>query len=340
MDSLQHLEELTLAVKHRFYAEPTPGILGPWQSLFGYSASEAREFIVRHRASVNVPRLPDQQWSLIKTTKRVEGYDRSQYEHQLQLWSARSHSHVGPRAAAETSSTSSYVFKLGGPFTDVEDLQRLVRVSSVEARVGYGDDGRAASFACVDASTKRVIEEWLESQSPPVSYRPTFIGVSQTPGNVSDVSCYPELGIDSTFLQHKIQDVGPAQMAYPRWYFFYGTLTNLQILQNSLSLPYLPTLIPAFIKRGRLRSWRRKYKALVDGPADAEVDGYACLVESFDQEDCLRFREKADYEVVQCHISFHGGRVKEVVQGLTFRFRDPGRLDADQGDYFVWKQRK
>ncbi|KAL8846705.1 MAG: hypothetical protein Q9221_008233 [Calogaya cf. arnoldii] len=118
----------------------------------------------------------------------------------------------------------------------------------------------------------------------------------------------------------------PAQMEYPVWYLFYGTLADPETLRECITLPSTPRLVPASTKGGVLRSWGRKYKALVNGPADARIDGFAYLVETADHEEYLRFRETEAYEVVRCPITFEGG---EEVQGLTFRFVKQEDLDLD-----------
>ena len=68
--------------------------------------------------------------------------------------------------------------------------------------------------------------------------------------------------------------------------------------------------------------WAGKYKALVDGPANAYVDGSAYYVRTMEHEDALRSYETDNYEVVRCTISFKD----EEVQGCTFPF--VGTTDA------------
>ena len=112
---------------------------------------------------------------------------------------------------------------------------------------------------------------------------------------------------------------------------FYGTLMDPQTLQNCISLPHPPILMPASIKGGTLRTWGRKYKALVDGPATAHVDGYAYCVLWTEREEYPRFRETEAYEVVRCRITLHSEEgVQEEVLGLTFRFARHDELDVDQ----------
>ncbi|KAI4189687.1 MAG: hypothetical protein L6R41_001296 [Letrouitia leprolyta] len=332
MDLLQHLEELAIEVtRYEQDREPSADDLLRWNTLFGYSAHEARDIIIQARARIATPRLSDEQWHLIKTTKEAEGYDYESYEHQLELWSTSS-SRFSQRRASDITAT--YIFKLGGPFTDVENLQRTIGILA-EAKIGNGEEGDAR-FACVDGHAKSIIEEWFKSQPTSINWRPTFIRLSQSPKELSDVSIYPTVGIDSTMPQHRLKNANqrpfPTQTEYPVWYFFYGTLMDWGTLQKCISLPYRPRMIEASIQGGRLRSWRGKYKGLVDAPAEAQVRGFAFEVESAEQEDCLRFRETDKYEVVRCSIALlddlNHERVKELM-GLTFRFRDEGELDME-----------
>lgn len=70
-----------------------------------------------------------------------------------------------------------------------------------------------------------------------------------------------------------------------------------------------------------MKSWAGKYKALVDGPPSARIQGHAYEVMSEDHEESLRAYETVRYEVVRCDIHIEG---KGVVRGLTFRFKTSG----------------
>ncbi|KAI4148223.1 MAG: hypothetical protein L6R39_002850 [Caloplaca ligustica] len=322
MDLLNHLEELAAEATWPDQ-EPTQEELSRWGKLFGYSASEALDIIARNRADINRPKLTDKVWNLVKAEKEDEGYDRETYEHQVQLWSRTPHHQ---RDSTEREDKSSYIFKLGGLFRDTGSLQRTLGISGQVQR-GYGEEGDA-DFASVDGAAKRAIESWFAAQSPTIP-RPTFIRVSHAPKDLSEISSHPTLGIDSSLPQHRMPNINhvfaPAQMEYPVWYFFYGTLMDHGTVQKCLSLPHPPGLIPASIMGGVLRTWGHKYKALVDGPADARVDGFAYRVESSEQEGCLRHRETEAYEVVRCRISMSS----DEIQGLTFRFAKHHLLDVD-----------
>lgn len=194
-------------------------------------------------------------------------------------------------------------------------------------RKGLGEEGDA-DFAHITGAAKRAIEDWIETQSPRPP-RPTFIRLSQSRKDLSDMSCHPSLGVDSSLPQHRLQDSprhAPAQMEYPVWYLFYGTLMDPETVQKCIPLPSTPRLLPASTRGGILRSWGRKYKALVDGPPEAQVDGFAYRVETAEHEEYLRFRETEAYEVVRCRITLEGG---EEVPGLTFRFVKQEDLDMD-----------
>ncbi len=327
----QYLEEFATQVD-RPEDEPADQDLSLWQTRFGYSAPEALVVIETLRADINGRKLSDDQWNLVKAAKEAEGYDRETYEHQLQLWSSNgSNFHARPKHSGPARDTSSYIFKLGGPFTDIESLRRAVGGVSAEARRGQGEEGDT-EFACVDGAAKRVIEDWLATQSPPMHYRPTFIRLSQAPKNLSEHSSHPTLGIDCTLPQHRMQDLNqpfaPAQNEYPVWYFFYGTLMDPQTLQKCISIPHPPIMTLASINGGVLRTWGRKYMALVDGPATAVVHGCAYRVLSSEHEEYLRFRETEAYEVVRCCIALDSGEgVQEEVRGLTFRFTRHDELD-------------
>ncbi|KAL8770300.1 MAG: hypothetical protein Q9209_003936 [Squamulea sp. 1 TL-2023] len=318
---LQCLEELVNDCT-RSDQEPTDEDLARWQALFGYSACDAHDIITKLRADINHRhrRLSDEQWSLIKVEKEAEGYDRESYEHQLQLW-------VKPNRPIDSQRFSgTFIFRLEGPFQDIHALRSAVGISA-EPRKGHGEEGDA-EFAVINGDGKRAIEAWLEKSS--TAWRPTLVRLSKAPKDLSDTSMYPTLGLDSTLPHHRANSIDqgfvPTQNELPVWYFFYGTLMDPETLQKCIGLTDLPTMVPASIKGGALRGWKRKYKGLVDGPADAQVDGYAYRIETVDQEDFLRFRETTNYEVVRCRIMLNG---REGTLGLTFRFADPSQLDVD-----------
>ena len=74
---------------------------------------------------------------------------------------------------------------------------------------------------------------------------------------------------------------------------------------------------------GKLTTWGKKYKALIDGEeGEDEVEGWAFLVMSEMHEEALRSYERSAYEVVRCRIRCVADEARdgaEVLQGCTFR---------------------
>ncbi|KAI4284750.1 MAG: hypothetical protein L6R38_001206 [Xanthoria sp. 2 TBL-2021] len=93
-----------------------------------------------------------------------------------------------------------------------------------ELKSGYDEDGKDADFTCVDRDAKQAIEEWIQQRH--TFHPPSFIPIRQAAKDLSEVSCYPTLGIDATFPQHRAtsdhETFAPAQAEYPVWYFLYG----------------------------------------------------------------------------------------------------------------------
>jgi hypothetical protein len=215
-----------------------------------------------------------------------------------------------------------YIVKLSGPLSTPEDVRIAAGRATKPDRIqGEGEHGDA-SFCIIYGLAKKAITKWLTTQG--ISFVPTFARVVQkAQKELSSVSIFPTLGVDSTLPQHHATDLGsifkPAQEQYPVWYFFYGTLADSTVLSRQLCLPEdeFPVLFPAFVLNAKLEIWAGKYKALVDDPyAASPVYGSAYRVSSKEHEDALRMYETENYEMVRCKISIDG----EVVQGCTFRF--------------------
>jgi hypothetical protein len=89
---------------------------------------------------------------------------------------------------------------------------------------------------------------------------------------------HPSTAPPSSHLLDNAPSFVPAQVQYPVWYFFYGTLADVPKLSSLLSLPEgsTPVLHPATVAGGRMETWGAgKYNALVDGPEMSFVKGSA-----------------------------------------------------------------
>lgn len=112
------------------------------------------------------------------------------------------------------------------------------------------------------------------------------------------------------------------------WYSFYGTLANPEFLAELLGIQP-PTLIPARIHGGKLRTWGEKYNALIDSPGQ-RVEGWRFEVQSREQEDKLRADETGRYEAVRVQIVLKEKGKEEAVKWCVFRFvGEEGELDRD-----------
>jgi hypothetical protein len=84
-----------------------------------------------------------------------------------------------------------------------------------------------------------------------------------------------------------------------------------------LGLDQTPVLEEVIVRRGEIKIWGGKYRALVDGYENDEVRGSMYVVGGKEHEDVLRNYDGGTYEAVRCEMVFDSG---EVVAGLTFRF--------------------
>jgi hypothetical protein len=79
-----------------------------------------------------------------------------------------------------------------------------------------GDDGDT-SFCIVNGIAKQAITEWLALQGSVLV--PTFARITKAAKELSTISMYPTLGIDSTLPQHRTAhpntNFEPAQDQYP-----------------------------------------------------------------------------------------------------------------------------
>ncbi|KAI9738721.1 MAG: hypothetical protein M1834_008226 [Cirrosporium novae-zelandiae] len=212
-----------------------------------------------------------------------------------------------------------YIVHLSGPLRTPENVRVAAGLHESPKRIS-GRIGESR-YCYVNGLEKQAISKWLALQGS--FFTPKFIRLPQkAEKNLSAISMFPTLGVDSTLPQHRAADEGtifePAQEQYPVWYFFYGTLTNDVFLSRIIQLPKdeALVLVRAFVSGGKLGIWNGRYKGLVDAPSNALVHGYAYKVTSKEQEDYLRIYETDHYEVVRCTIFMHG----RGVQGCTFRF--------------------
>lgn len=123
-------------------------------------------------------------------------------------------------------------------------------------------------------------------------------------------------------------------------YFFYGTLKETAILSQVLDIEVVTTALqPAYIIGYSCELWG-PYKALVDGPRDAIVEGLAYEVETEADAKKLAHYETSAYEVVPCRIRFgfaSDDHESKTIFGSTFAYAgDPQALREKRWDRKLW----
>lgn len=123
-------------------------------------------------------------------------------------------------------------------------------------------------------------------------------------------------------------------------YFFYGTLQDPRTLSHVLETTIDPSsLRPASIIGYSCELWG-SYKALVDGPTGAIVEGLAYEVQCEEEEARLAAYETNAYETVSCRIDFNvegKGSTPQTTLGKTFRYAgDPEALRERRFDRKLW----
>ncbi|KAG9506435.1 hypothetical protein J7337_003418 [Fusarium musae] len=324
MDLLDELEAMAQAASAFQEDENIPeSTIARWQKLFGYLSATAERKIREHR---NYPlRFPvsDDHWSVVRARMEADGHDRESYEH-LCSGSARDRNQRQEMSMKEKRKlrTAIFLIKLEGPLNSVQAVIQAAGLwcaSSTEVLAATNLSGQPCSFFKINGMDKLAIEAWLK-ENPHPGFEPTIIKDPYAPKDLSPISVYPTLGIDTTLPQFRpglAATPRPSQNEYPVWYFFYGTLTDASFLSKLFGPEFQAEYHVATVRGGTLTTWGRYY-ALVDDPSHTNlVLGKALLVETREQEERLRAYETNAYEVVRCSIEM-GSDMR--VDGLTFRF--------------------
>jgi hypothetical protein len=306
------------------FSSISPADIARWQNLFGFDASEAKHHIETYRDDVFHSKISDELWEMIASEKEAEGYDREAYEFSLSYTptpTSPAAQQQQQQACPTKAETGTFLVHLDGVLDSAATIKEVAGMSETPALLkGVGEAG-LSDFAQIDAAAKARLLSWLARHH--AGFRPTIVRLTMAKKDLCRHSMAPQLGVDTTMPQHRLQDSvsapppAPASGQYPVWYFFYGTLADPAVLRQHLGLDEEPVFLPAYIQGGRIRTWGGKYRALVDAPGVEErMPGSAFLVENKEQEDALMFYEKEKYEVVRCRIGTEEGEML----GLTFRF--------------------
>ncbi|KAH7070730.1 hypothetical protein BKA63DRAFT_83623 [Paraphoma chrysanthemicola] len=195
-----------------------------------------------------------------------------------------------------------YLFKLQPPLSSPTTIQSLFSLPTLPS-LHVDTSNPRAQFVEIDTATRDAIKGFLG----PGKW--LFIRLGIPAGK--DLENTTALGV--------VKIDKPGQDKYPVRYLFYGTLGSPVKLAEVLGQDddVVPLLRKARVQRGKVKMWRDKYRALVDGDAEDVVEGLVYEVEDEAQEGALRHYEGASYEAVRCEIEVEDGEVMDV---LTFRF--------------------
>jgi hypothetical protein len=205
-----------------------------------------------------------------------------------------------------------YLIKLSAPLDTAASIQAALHLPALPQLL-RDDNDPSIRFISVDTATR---DAYLAHLAPFVSF---YISLRiPADKDLSPISLAPTLGIDATLPHYRCDTAPqPLQDDYPIPYFFYSTLAEPERLAQMLGLNQTPVLKKVIVRRGEIKLWGGKYRALVNGCENDEVRGSMYVVEGKEHEDVLRDYEGGTYEAVRCEIGFDSG---EVVTGLTFRF--------------------
>ena len=93
MDAFEELEKMALNASGSGLTTastvseeaPSPAQVSRWQKLFGYSYSDAIDYLQEYRTDLTRPRVSDDHWDLVRVDKEAAGYDREAYEYECQI---------------------------------------------------------------------------------------------------------------------------------------------------------------------------------------------------------------------------------------------------------------
>jgi len=170
-----------------------------------------------------------------------------------------------------------------------------------------------------------------------VSARPAQSAVFKPPHYRENLASTPE----SHLLLHPKQCTNTKYK--PTYYFFYGTLTNPDILQGVLGLNTEPSLRTARIHGYEIAEWGQ-YKALIGSKPGTVVTGHAYLVRSVEEAYKLAYYETNAYALEPCNIHFTDGGADgeeeddDPTGGKTFLYAGDARaLKEGRFDCALWE---
>jgi len=156
-------------------AEPISTTMSRWHTLFNLSSDDAIDRIMEHRNNLTRPRISDDHWEAIRSSKEAEGYDREAYEYELGLRKKKAMLPSLLPASEEVGSGLSYLVELGGPLSSLEAVQEAAGLETTPERVeGWSvEDARPIEMCIVSSEAKRAILKWASKTAG--GFEPTIL---------------------------------------------------------------------------------------------------------------------------------------------------------------------
>lgn len=135
-----------------------------WQRLFGcLSKSKAVKLLEHYRNDLTRPRVSDEHWSIVRTEKEAEDYDRESYEYSL---GRERNNAVHLQKSVLTTNRNSklrnyFILKLEESLSTAIRIQEAARLNTLPKILIGEDSCGEASFVRVDSFAKEIIQKWL-----------------------------------------------------------------------------------------------------------------------------------------------------------------------------------
>ncbi|KAL9096684.1 MAG: hypothetical protein Q9165_001172 [Trypethelium subeluteriae] len=153
---------------------------------------------------------------------------------------------------------------------------------------------------------------------------------------IANLASAPENYLENLHAEYERSPPEPEQYK-PKYYFFYGTLRQSEVLTRILELQQPPLYRSARIWGWSLSNWG-PYRTLLDGPAGNIVEGDAFVLQSQEDEDKLARYETSAYKVTPCSIEFTDDQAPLKALGKTFMYAgDAEALQEGKFDRALWE---
>jgi hypothetical protein len=141
MDLWNEIEAIVEALRQQSEQpdEPDHNDIKRWQSLFGFSYSQALKEIKDYRSDLSKSIVSEAHWEMVRVEKEAYGFNKEAYEYSGTL--------KGPTKIKTTTANGNYLLRLEGPLGSLEAVKEAAHVEDdLQTYSGVDDDGNPAMF--------------------------------------------------------------------------------------------------------------------------------------------------------------------------------------------------